>query len=291
MLEVKEMGLNSIGVVGAGAMGTGIAHVAAMSGYQIILRDIDQKYLDKSINRMSSLMDRSISKGKITGEDKANTLGRVKTTTELGDFKDCDLIVEAVIENMDLKQQVFAELNTICKEETIFATNTSSMSVTAIGAASGREDRFCGIHFFNPVQVMKLVEIISGLNTSEATIKAAYDLAQGMGKTPVHVKKDIPGFIVNRLLVPYLNEAAQMYAEGIASIEDIDTAVKLGLNYPMGPFQMLDMGGVDLTVTIMDYFKEEFGNNKYAPELLLRQMVRANKLGQKTGEGFYKYDA
>lgn len=283
------MEIKKIGVVGAGTMGTGIAQVVATMGYQVIVRDIKMEYVNASLERMNKYFTKSIEKGKMTSEEKEAILARITITDNLQDFKDVDFVIEAVLENLELKGQVFQELNSICREDTIFATNTSSMSITEIGKESGRPQRFCGVHFFNPVPVMKLVEIINGLNTSEETIELALQFALSLGKTPVEVKKDSPGFIVNRLLLPYLNEAAKMLAEGVASVEDIDTAVRLGLNYPMGPFQMMDFGGVQLTIDVLEYFKEEFNNNNYAPQPILRQMVRAGKLGPKVGEGFYKY--
>lgn len=284
------MEMKTIGVVGAGTMGTGIAQTAAVMGYHVILRDIEMEFVNASVNRMDQYFTKSVAKGRMTDEQKEEALGRLTKTDRLQDLEEADLVIEAVLENMELKKSVFLELNQICKKETIFASNTSSMSITEIGKESGRPDRFCGIHFFNPVPVMKLVEVIRGLNTSDETMETALYFALSLGKTPVEVKKDSPGFIVNRLLLPYLNEAAKMLSEGVATVEDIDTAVRLGLNYPMGPFQMIDFGGIQLTVDVLNYFKEEFNDNSYAPQPLLRQMVRAGKLGPKAGEGFYKYE-
>ncbi|WP_195198613.1 3-hydroxyacyl-CoA dehydrogenase family protein [Faecalispora jeddahensis] len=284
------MEMKTIGVVGAGTMGTGIAQTAAVMGYHVILRDIEMEFVNASVNRMDQYFTKSVAKGRMTAEQKEEALGRLTKTDRLQDLEEADLVIEAVLENMELKKSVFQELNQICKKETIFASNTSSMSITEIGKESGRPDRFCGIHFFNPVPVMKLVEVIRGLNTSDETMETALYFALSLGKTPVEVKKDSPGFIVNRLLLPYLNEAAKMLSEGVATVEDIDTAVRLGLNYPMGPFQMIDFGGMQLTVDVLNYFKEEFNDNYYAPQPLLRQMVRAGKLGPKAGEGFYKYE-
>lgn len=284
------MEMKTIGVVGAGTMGTGIAQTAAVMGYRVILRDVEMEFVNASVNRMDQYFTKSVTKGRMTAEQKEEALGRLTKTDRLQDLEEADLVIEAVLENMELKKSVFQELNQICKKETIFASNTSSMSITEIGKESGRSDRFCGIHFFNPVPVMKLVEVIRGLNTSDETMETALYFALSLGKTPVEVKKDSPGFIVNRLLLPYLNEAAKMLSEGVATVEDIDTAVRLGLNYPMGPFQMIDFGGMQLTVDVLNYFKEEFNDNSYAPQPLLRQMVRAGKLGPKAGEGFYKYE-
>lgn len=283
------MEIRVIGVLGAGTMGTGIAQTAAAAGYKVVLRDIKQEFVDASVERMNKYFLKSIEKGKMTQDQKDEILSRITKTDNLKDLENVDMVIEAVLEDMELKKSVFRELNTICKADTIFASNTSSMSITEIAKDSGRPERFCGIHFFNPVPVMKLVEVVYGMKSSEETIEKALEFALSLGKTPVEVKKDSPGFIVNRLLIPYMNEAARLLAEGVASVEDIDTAVKLGLNYPMGPFQMLDFGGIDLSVTISEYFKEEFNDMGYAPQPILRQMIRAGKTGMKSGEGFYKY--
>lgn len=283
------MEIRVIGVLGAGTMGTGIAQTAAAAGYKVVLRDIKQEYVDASVERMNKYFLKSIEKGKMTHDQKDEILNRITKTDNLKDLENVDMVIEAVLEDMELKKSVFRELNAICKADTIFASNTSSMSITEIAKDSGRPERFCGIHFFNPVPVMKLVEVVYGMKSSEETIEKALEFALSLGKTPVEVKKDSPGFIVNRLLIPYMNEAARLLAEGVASVEDIDTAVKLGLNYPMGPFQMLDFGGIDLSVTISEYFKEEFNDMGYAPQPILRQMIRAGKTGMKSGEGFYKY--
>ncbi|MEL7649129.1 MAG: 3-hydroxyacyl-CoA dehydrogenase family protein [Sedimentibacter sp.] len=283
------MEIRVIGVLGAGTMGTGIAQTAAAAGYKVVLRDIKQEYVDASVERMNKYFLKSIEKGKMTHDQKDEILSRITKTDNLKDLENVDMVIEAVLEDMELKKSVFRELNAICKADTIFASNTSSMSITEIAKDSGRPERFCGIHFFNPVPVMKLVEVVYGMKSSEETIEKALEFALSLGKTPVEVKKDSPGFIVNRLLIPYMNEAARLLAEGVASVEDIDTAVKLGLNYPMGPFQMLDFGGIDLSVTISEYFKEEFNDMGYAPQPILRQMIRAGKTGMKSGEGFYKY--
>jgi len=284
------MEIKTVGVVGAGVMGTGIAQVAAASGYNVIIRDIKKEFVDGSMKRMNAYYAKSVEKGKITAEEKDAILKRITGTEKLQDLSGADLIIEAVVEQLDLKKEVFQELNKICGEDTIFATNTSSLSITQIASDSGRPGKFCGIHFFNPVPVMKLVEVIKGMNTDEQTMQTALSFARSLGKTAVEVKKDSPGFIVNRLLVPYLNEAAKLLAEGVATPEDIDTAIKLGLNYPMGPIQMIDFGGLQLTIDVLEYFKEEFNSEQYAPQPILRQMVRAGKLGAKFGEGFYKYN-
>ncbi|MGL6198834.1 MAG: 3-hydroxyacyl-CoA dehydrogenase family protein [Lachnospiraceae bacterium] len=283
------MEIKTVGVVGAGTMGAGIAQVVAAAGYKVIIRDIKQEFVDGAIQRMNAFYNKSIEKGKMNAEEKDAVMSRISGTDKVSDLAEADLILEAVLEDVALKNEVFSELNKVCRKEVIFASNTSSLSITQIASGSGRPDRFCGIHFFNPVPLMKLVEVIHGMNTKQATIDEALAFAKTLGKTAVEVKKDSPGFIVNRLLVPYLNEAVKMLAEGVASVEDIDTAIKLGLNYPMGPFQMIDMAGVPLTIDVLEYFSKEFNCEQYAPQPLLRQMVRAEKTGQKCGEGFYNY--
>ncbi|MDR2245575.1 MAG: 3-hydroxybutyryl-CoA dehydrogenase [Treponema sp.] len=283
------MAIKTVGVIGAGVMGSGIAQVTAMAGYGVMLRDVEASFLEKSINRIEGGLDRLIEKGKLAEDKKKEILARIVPVTSLTEMEDPDLIIEAAPENLEIKQRLFDDLSNICKPETIFASNTSSISITQLAVSSGRPERFCGFHFFNPVPVMKLVEIISGLLTGQESIDAVRAFAEGIGKTPVLVKKDRPGFIVNRLLVPYLNEAVRILEEGIASAEDIDKAVEFGLNYPVGPFKMLDTGGIDLTVTVLDYFKDEYNDNAYAPRATLKQLLRAGKLGRKSGEGFYKY--
>ncbi|AOY59245.1 3-hydroxyacyl-CoA dehydrogenase family protein [Desulfococcus multivorans] len=281
------MSIKTIGVVGAGAMGTGIAHVAAMADYNVILRDVDMSYVDNSIQNMDKFMARSVEKGKMTEEQRRVALERIRKTVVLEDCADADFVIEAVIENIDLKKEIFQALDKICRPEVIFATNTSSMSITAIAAGTGRPDKVCGLHFFNPAQIMRLVEVIRGLETSDETISAAKTLAESFGKKTIEVKKDSPGFVVNRIMIPQFIEAARLLQEGVASVEDIDTAVKLGLNYPMGPFELMDFTGVDISYFVMEYFADELRNNQYAAPQIIKQMVRANKLGKKTGCGFY----
>lgn len=277
--------IKTVGVVGAGTMGSGIAQTCAAWGMKVYLYDIKPEFVDGAIGRIDKSLSRRVEKGKMSAEDKSGVLSRINKVGALSDMKDADLVIEAVLEIMDLKKEVFSELGKVCDPKTILATNTSSMSITEIAATSGRPEKFCGIHFFNPVPVMGLVEVIHGINSDQATIDTAKAFAVSLGKTPVEVKKDSPGFIVNRLLLPYMNEAAKMYAEGVASIEDIDTAVKLGLNYPMGPFAMIDMGGLELTVAVLDYFAQEFNDLTYAPAPIFRTMIRAGKVG-KGQDGF-----
>ncbi|CAA7601135.1 3-hydroxyacyl-CoA dehydrogenase/enoyl-CoA hydratase [Acididesulfobacillus acetoxydans] len=282
------MGIRTIGIVGAGAMGTGIANVAAMAGYDVVIRDIERSYVDRSLKTMDKFMARSVEKGKMSAAERQAALARVRGTTELEDLAAADFVIEAVLENMDLKKEVFQALDRLCRPEVILSTNTSSMSITAIAAVTQRPDKVCGLHFFNPAQIMRLVEVIRGMQTSDETIVKARDLAEALGKTAIEVKKDSPGFVVNRIMIPQFIEAARLLQEGVASVEDIDTAVKLGLNYPMGPFELMDFTGVDISYHVMEYFADEFRNNQYAAPQIIKQMVRANKLGKKTGGGFYQ---
>ena len=284
------MTIQTIGVVGAGSMGSGIANLAAMNGFQVILRDIEERYLDSAIQRMDQFMSKSVARGKMTEEQKQEALGRIKTTTNLELMADADVVIEAVIENMELKKSIFAELDRIVPEGVILATNTSSMSITEIAAATNRPERVAGMHFFNPAQLMKLVEVVRGFNTSDETVEELKGLSERLSKVPVEVKKDSPGFIVNRIMVPQFIEAIKLLEEGVASAEDIDKAVTLGLNYPMGPFTLQDFAGVDIGYHVMNYFKEEFNSDQYAPPMLLKQMMRAGRYGKKTGAGFYDYE-
>ena len=283
------MSIQKIGILGAGVMGAGVAQVAAQSGMEVVLRDIKDEYVESGLAKIDKLYTRSVEKGRMTEDEKAEALSRIKGTTDAEELKDVDLLIEAIVENADLKKQAFSELDAVCNPETIFATNTSSISVTELAGAVMRRGRFLGIHFFNPVGVMKLVEVVSGAETDTGILPEIFEFVARIGKTPVHVKKDSPGFIVNRLMVPYLNEAVRLYEEGVASPEDIDTAMKLGLNYPVGPFEMIDTGGVDLTVTVLDYFSKAFKDEGYSPRETLRSMLEEGKIGRKAGEGFYKY--
>lgn len=270
-------------------MGTGIAHLAAMSGYDVILRDVDIAYIERSVAGMDKLMSRSVGKGKLTEEARQMTLARIKKTTVIEDLEPADFIIEAVLEQLELKKEIFQTLHQVCGPGVIFATNTSSMSITEIAAASGRPEKVCGMHFFNPAQVMRLVEIISGIRSSDETITITSELAQSLGKVTVHVKKDSPGFIVNRIMIPQMVEAARLLQEGVATAEDIDKAVKFGLNYPMGPFELLDFGGIDVAYFVMEYLADELRNNQYAAPQVIKQMVRAGKLGRKSNAGFFAY--
>lgn len=278
-----------VGVAGAGTMGGAIAHLAAMSGVNVILCDVKEEFLKKAVQRMEALMDKSIAKGKMTHEQKADILERVQLTIRLEEMAGANFVIEAIIEDLEAKKELFSKLDAILPPEVIIATNTSSMSITVIASATKREDRVAGMHFFNPPQVMKLVEVVRGYKTSDETVEKVKELARTLGKEPIEVKKDSPGFIVNRIMIPQFIEAIRLVEEGVATPEDVDKAIKLGLNYPMGPFELQDFAGVDIGLYVMDYFYEEFKDDRFAAPLLLRQLVRAGRLGKKTGAGWYDY--
>ena len=283
------MEIKKIGVVGAGIMGRGIAQVASQTGCDVVMRDIEMRFVEGGIKKIDSFLSKSVEKGKIDTKEKDAIMGRIKGTLDMADLKDVDFVVEAVIEDLELKKGVFKELDELCRPNVVLATNTSSMSISEIGASTKRPDKVCGMHFFNPAPLMRLVEVIRGYSTSDETIKTATELAQKMGKTTVEVKKDSPGFIVNRILIPHFLEAIRIVEEGIASIEDVDKAVKNGLNYPMGPFELMDLTGIDIAYFVSEYFYKELNKeNKWVSPNLLKTMVRAGKLGKKTNGGWYK---
>lgn len=275
-------------VIGAGTMGAGIAQVAALAGHNVYLRDIAQNFVDKGLTTITKNLTRLAEKGKMSAADKDAALGRITGIVDLTLGKDADLVVEAAVENIELKKKIFAELDATVKEGSILASNTSSLSITAIASATKRPDKVIGMHFFNPVPVMKLVEVIRGMVTSEETYKTVVDLAKQFGKSPVTVN-EAPGFVVNRVLIPMINEAALMLTEGVATAEDIDQAMKLGANHPMGPLALGDLIGIDVCLAIMEVLYTEFADSKYRPAPILRKMVRAGKLGRKTGSGFFNY--
>jgi 3-hydroxybutyryl-CoA dehydrogenase len=284
------MAISKVGVMGAGAMGSGIAQLAAQAGFQVVLNDIEMSFVDKAISRIDSFLSVSIEKGKITKEQKEQILARFIKSTDLNDFSDVDLVIEAIIEDLELKKKAFAQLDSICKPEAYLASNTSSMPITVLANATKRAERVAGMHFFNPAPIMKLVEIIRGYYTSDETVAVIAQVAAKMGKTTVEVKKDSPGFIVNRLMMAQYLEAIRLLEEGVATIEDIDKAVKLGLNHPMGAFELQDFGGLDIGYYVAKYFHEEFQDMRWNPPQALKALIRAGRLGRKTGAGWYDYN-
>ena len=284
------MQIKRIGVVGAGAMGHGIAQMAAQIGCEVVMRDIEDSLVQRGLKGIDKFLSKSVEKGKLSAEEKGSILGRIRGTTDMSELKDVDFVIEAVVEDLELKKGVFKELDELCRPEVILASNTSSMSLTEIATATKRPDKVCGMHFFNPVPLMRLVEVIRGYATSDETVQITTDIARKMGKTTVEVKKDSPGFIVNRIMIPHMLEAIKIVEEGIASIEDVDTAVKNGLNYPMGPFELMDLTGIDIAYFVSEYLYKELNKEaKWVSPNLMKTMIRAGKLGRKTGGGWYAY--
>jgi len=286
MSEIK-----TIGVVGAGTMGNGIAQLAAQMGANVIMRDIKDDFVQRGIKAIDKFLQKGVERGKVTEDQKSAVLGRIIGTTDMGELAKADFIIEAVIEDLDLKKQVFSQLDEICRPDVILATNTSSMSVTLIASATKRQDKVVGMHFFNPVPLMKLVEIIRGFGTSDESVAVTTALAQKMGKETVEVKVDSPGFIVNRLMIPHMIEAVKLLEEGVATKEDIDKAIKLGLNYPMGPFELMDFTGIDICKYVADYFYLELNKEqKWAVPTVMKNQVRSGFVGRKSGKGWYDYN-
>ena len=282
--------MEKIFVLGAGTMGSGIVQAFAQKGYEVIVRDIKDELVQSGIVRINNGLSKLVSKGKMTEETKEDILSRISGTTDMNLAAECDLVVEAAIENMKIKKEIFAELDKICKPETILASNTSSLSITEVASATNRPEKVIGMHFFNPAPVMNLVEIIRGMATSQETFDAVKELSVAIGKEPVEVE-EAPGFVVNRILIPMINEASFILQEGIASVEDIDTAMKYGANHPMGPLALGDLIGLDVCLAIMDVLYNETGDTKYRSSSILRKYVRAGWLGRKSGRGFYNYNA
>ncbi len=282
------MEIKKVGVVGCGAMGGGIAQLCAQSGYQVVVSEINDGFLKKGLASIDKTLSRSVEKGKLSQPDKDAVMGRIKGTTNTKDFADCDLVIEAAIENLELKKKIFAELDGICPKDAILATNTSCLSIIDMAVATRRPDKVLGLHFFNPAPVMKLLEIVKTIATSDEVVKMSQKFGESLGKTTV-IAQDAPGFIVNRLWIPFLLHAIRLYEEGVASREDIDNAIQLGLSYPMGPLTLADMVGIDVVKLVSDALYEQLKDPRYITPTLVEKMVAAGWLGRKTGKGFYEY--
>jgi 3-hydroxybutyryl-CoA dehydrogenase len=282
------MSIKTVGVLGCGLMGSGIAQACAAAGYRTIARDVSEASVNAGIERVRAFLDNGVAKGKVTSEARELTMGNLSGVTDLAGLKDCELVIEAIVENLGAKRRVYEDLEGLVSPHTIFLSNTSSLCITELAAATRRPDRFAGLHFFNPVPLMKLVEVIRGLTTSDETYQQSLAFARSLGKDPV-IAPDRPGFIVNRLLVPYLLDAIRAYEHGMGSLEDIDLAMKLGCGHPMGPFTLLDFVGLDTVYSIATIMSDEFREPAFAPPPLLKRMVLAGRLGRKSGQGFYSY--
>jgi len=288
VMSKKPEDIKTVGVVGAGTMGSGIAQVVASSGRNVVLVDVTDAALARGIKAIEGSLGRLVKKETISEDESKAVVSRIKPTTKYEDFKDVDLVIEAAFEDMKVKKEIYKKLNEATSPDVVLATNTSSLPIVEIAVGTGRPDKVVGMHFFNPAPVMKLVEIIKTLTTSDETADFAFDFATALGKEPVRTK-DIPGFIVNRILIPMLNEAVFAYSDGVGTAEDIDKAMKLGTNQPIGPLALIDLIGLDVTIDVMDVFYKEFEDSKYRAAPLLRQMVRAGWLGRKSGKGFFQY--
>ncbi len=285
------MDVKTIGVVGIGSMGQGIAQVAAQAGFTVVVRDLDDKILAKGLGNIDKFLSKSVEKGKMTADQKGALLGRIKVTTKVAELADVDFIIEAGFEAMDVKKKIFAELDDVTRREIVLGTNTSSLSITEIATATKRPEKVVGMHFFNPVPLMRLVEVVRGQLTSSDTVSQGAEVAKKMGKESVEVKVDVPAFIVNRLMIPHFIEAMKLLETGIATKEDIDKAAKLGLNYPMGPFELMDFTGLDINLMVNEYLRKELPQElKWQSSLELKNLVKAGKLGKKTGAGWYDYN-
>jgi 3-hydroxybutyryl-CoA dehydrogenase len=282
------MTIRKVGVLGCGLMGSGIAEISARAGYETVVREVEQGFLDKGLERIRGSLGRAVDKGKLAAAERDETLSRLHGTTDFAALADCDLVVEAIVEQLEEKRRTFEALDRAVQPEAIFASNTSSLTITQIAMATKRPDRVVGLHFFNPVPVMKLVEVVRTILTSDETYERAFEFARAVGKEPIACR-DNSGFIVNRLLVPYLLDAIRALEEGVGSVEDIDKGMQLGCGYPMGPFTLLDFVGLDTTYYIADIMFEEYREKRFAPPALLKQMVLAGRLGKKSGRGFYEH--
>jgi 3-hydroxybutyryl-CoA dehydrogenase len=282
------MEIDSVGIVGCGLMGSGIAEVCAATGYQVVVREVSDRFLEAGLSRVQHSLARAVKRGRATQEQADQTMSRIQGTLTLADLAGCDLVIEAAVEKMSVKVQVFSELDKVLPPHAVLASNTSSLCITEMASATNRGDKVLGIHFFNPVPVMPLIELVRTILTSDETMESARQFGASLGKAMV-TAKDTPGFIVNRLLIPYLLDAVRVYEDGLATREDIDAAVKLGLNHPMGPLTLLDFVGLDTTLFIADAMFEEYKDARYAAPPLLRRMVLAGQLGRKSGKGFYDY--
>jgi 3-hydroxybutyryl-CoA dehydrogenase len=282
------MAIQTVGVLGCGLMGAGIAQVCAQSGYRTIVREVEDAFLKKGLGRIEKFLTDGVAKGKVTEDARDQAMAHLTGTTDIDDLRSCDLIVEAIVENVEEKRKVYTALEQVIDAHTIVCSNTSSLCITELASTTNRPDRFAGLHFFNPVPLMKLVEVIRGLATSDATYRTVFDFAQSLAKEPI-TAPDRPGFIVNRLLVPYLLDAIREYEAGLGTLEDIDKGMKLGTGYPMGPFTLLDYVGLDTTYYIANIMFEEYREPRFAPPPLLKRMVLAGRLGKKSGRGFYDY--
>ena len=280
--------MKTVAVLGCGLMGSGIAQVSAQTGHRTIVREVDQALVDKGLGRIRKFLDAGVERGKVTPETRDQTMANLSGTTDVGDLAEADIVIEAIVENLAAKHEMFAALDAVVGDETLFASNTSSLCITEMASATKRPDRFFGLHFFSPVPVMKLVEVIRGLATSDATYQAGMAFAKALGKQPI-TAPDRPGFIVNRLLIPYLLDAIRAYESGVGSIEDIDAGMSVGCGHPMGPFTLLDFVGLDTTYYIANIMYDEFRDPAYAAPPLLKRMVSAGRLGRKSGHGFYQY--
>ena len=281
------MNIKKIGVIGAGTMGGGIAQVAAQNGFDVVLQDLNEELARSGFSKIKERLEKEVGEGKLESKEKDKILSNIKPTAILEDCKDANLIIEAVIEKEDIKKQIFKTLDNICLKETVFATNTSSISITRLGQVTGRPERFAGMHFMNPAYKMKLVEVVKGLRTSQETVDIISAVAEKMGKTPVAIN-DYPGYVANRLLIPMINDAIYCLEEGVGSRESIDTIMKLGANHPMGPLELADLIGLDVCLAILEVLHAELGE-KYKPCPILRKMVAGGKIGRKSGEGFFEY--